>query len=90
MEWGPALVGSLSEGIKKSMPQLEAAMRSLASVPASALAEGNAVSNYYNTSDNRVINITVQDGGGFVKDAAQVRGEDTVIRVLKIQEMEWS
>jgi hypothetical protein len=62
MEWGPALVGSLSEGIKKSMPQLEAAMRSLASVPASALAGGNTVSNYYNTSDNRVINITVQDG----------------------------
>jgi phage-related minor tail protein len=62
MEWGPALVGSLSEGIKKSMPQLESAMRSLASVPASALAGGNTVSNYYNTSDNRVINITVQDG----------------------------
>ena len=62
MEWGPALVGSLSEGIKKSMPQLEAAMRSLASVPASALAGGNTVSNYYNTSDNRIINITVQDG----------------------------
>jgi phage-related minor tail protein len=61
MEWGPALVSSLSEGIKKSMPQLEAAMRSLASVPASALAGGNTVSNYYN-NDNRVINITVQDG----------------------------
>lgn len=61
MEWGPALVGSLSEGIKKSMPRLEAAMRSLASVPASALAGGNTVSNYYNTGGN-TINITVQDG----------------------------
>ncbi len=65
-EWGPALVGSLTEGIKRSLPSLENVTARMAMLSPGALQP--AVANSYSTSNvnynqgGNTINITVQDG----------------------------
>lgn len=65
-EWGPALVGSLTEGIKRSLPSLENITARMAMLSPGVLQP--AVANSYSTSNvnynqgGNKINITVQDG----------------------------
>lgn len=65
-EWGPALVGTFAEGIKRSLPTLENVTARMAMLSPGALQP--AVANSYSTSNvnynqgGNTINITVQDG----------------------------
>ncbi len=65
MEWGPALVDSLVDGIRRSLPKLESIMESMANIPSARavpiLAGGSNTTYNYNTGGN-TIHITVQDG----------------------------
>lgn len=63
MEWGPALVGSLADGIKSSLPRLAIAAEGMASV--APIAMGAAISgsgSVVNNSESRVFNINIQPG----------------------------
>lgn len=66
MEWGPALVGSLTEGIKRSLPSLENVTARMAMLSPGALQP--AVANSYSSSSTiyhqggNTFYITVQDG----------------------------
>lgn len=60
MEWGPALVGSLADGIDKSLPMLNRAMDNLAL--SSMTGVGRSVVNNTSNNSNTTVNITVQDG----------------------------
>ncbi len=65
-EWGPALVGSLTEGIKRSLPSLENVTARMAMLSPGVLQP--AVANSYSTNNvnynqgGNKISITVQDG----------------------------
>lgn len=65
-EWGPALVGTFAEGIKRSLPSLENVTARMAMLSPGVLQP--AIANSYSTSNvnynqgGNTINITVQDG----------------------------
>jgi hypothetical protein len=67
MEWGPALVGALADGIKISLPKLENAVTGMASLtPAAMGAVTNSTSNNYG---GNVFHITVT--GGSTREQAE-------------------
>ena len=67
MEWGPALVGALADGIKISLPKLENAVTGMASLtPAAMGAVTNSTSNNYG---GNVFHINV--GGGSSREQAE-------------------
>lgn len=59
MEWGPALVGSFSDGIKASLPMLEQAIAGMAALTPAAI--GPSISNNNNYGGN-VFHINVSGG----------------------------
>lgn len=66
MEWGPALVGSLANGITSSLPKLEGVMNGLANISTMNPIKGTGVTNSYSYGGNK-INITVQDGEDLIR-----------------------
>jgi phage-related minor tail protein len=62
-QWAPNFMRMFADGITKNLPLLEKALSRAVVVMQMSLAGGGSIPNVtYNTSDNRVINITVQDG----------------------------
>ncbi len=62
-EWGANMVKAFADGMNKELASLQMSLGNMALGFSPVLAGGGASAVYtYNTSDNRVINITVQDG----------------------------